>query len=225
MKKGYLRFTFGEVVVGQRSSTNIKHNEMRTEESDLIEIQGKIHSVEENDTINEKWPCRLHNGNKNDCYMIYERSIYYHIIPVRKMDHIMACENKRNEEGKFSESFGEHNFDSPIAGTSFVRSKTFMESVFKLFDEMDEHKLTYKKNNSSDDFVNKHLIVDARGRLTLCNRHLIKKHNRKNALFSTPMWRRKVLKSLYPGYSHSRKEVPSDVPKWILNYALNDVEK
>lgn len=166
---------------------------------------------------NIRWDCYLHKNN--NCFMSLYKGEYFHIISIKQLSQYAATLNKRNESDEFWESFGKTTYVCPIANINLKKNPEFIINVFELFNKLDAEGIYLMKSNKPDDFVRRHIISSGDGQVTICNRHLFHKKSNKpyKSLYSTIIWKKKLIKALFPGIIGNKRKLSPDIPSWVYN--------
>lgn len=151
----------------------------------------------------------------------------YHVIPVTDISAYaqLYWNSYRGNSDTFWENLGTVAYVRPLyqAKSAFRRRETFLQ-MWEIFQWLDGSRLKYKKYNTPDDFVRKHLISDGSRHLTLCNKHLLQQRSPKNDdappqyFYTRNLWMRQILLLLFPKTKKtSGGVVTCDTPAWALD--------
>lgn len=151
----------------------------------------------------------------------------YHVVPVSDISAYaqLYWNSYRGNSDTFWENLGTVAYVRPLyqAKSACRRRETFLQ-MWEIFQWLDGSRLKYKKYNTPDDFVRKHLISDGSRHLTLCNKHLLQQRSPKNDdappqyFYTRNLWMRQILLLLFPkSKKTSGGVVTCDTPAWALD--------
>lgn len=168
--------------------------------------------------VRPRWTCHLHKNSV--CEVSSDRDgRLYHIASVRETtEYAQRNFNVRTESDEFWERLPLGSWYSPLAYSSAANSPTVFRNVLQLFRDLDERGLAYASKDSPVDFVKRHILTDERSRVTLCNRHLLRRLQRRTTArrrYTTNNWVRGLLKALFPSVCDQRR-MPTNVPSWAI---------
>nr|WOJ45420.1 GrBNV_gp93-like protein [Apis mellifera nudivirus] len=157
---------------------------------------------------------------------IRHNNMYFHIVPVKGTTQFAQHRyNARTETNEFWELLPTGTWYTPIYYCSTINEFETFAMIMALFRDLDRESLSYSLNNKPSDFLKQHIITDGLGRLTLCNKHLLRQTVRKNgskARYVTSTWIRGLLRALFPKLTTrssgtSASNITTNTPKWAID--------
>ena len=108
-------------------------------------------------------------------------------------------------------------FITPIANCSSVYQYQTFVSILQICKVLDDESLIFSNYTKPSDFLKKHIITDGISKITLCNKHLLKKIYKKNSKpkYLSHCWIKQLLKYLFPNIN-SGKNLPTNTPDWAI---------
>lgn len=193
-----------------------------------------------------RWPCHIHScglgGSSSssrsiNCWMAFMGNLQFHItnvskIPIYAQKAFNWAERIRAPKNEFWEllsgNIQKSIFVCSLGQCSSRTEMDFVRDAMKLLRQLDELNLVYAAYGTPEDMVFKHLITDGRGRLILCNKHLIKRPNqsvhRQKWKYTNAAWEKRFIKTLFPkitvrrkGVSNGSNQIPTDTRNWVLD--------
>lgn len=200
-----------------------------------------------NDSIKpiSRWRCHLHPNSS--CEMAFVQNLQYHVVSVKETTAYAQTKFNSQIQSKSTQEFWEClNSDSlgasdqhseegnsiyspivsyvaPIAFCSSVYNYETFCSIHRICESLDVNSLIFSHYSRPSDLLSKHIITDGRNSISLCNKHLLKRINKKGVnrpKYTSVGWIKKLLKYLFPKIQ-SAKNIPTNTPDWAINLYHN----
>lgn len=182
-----------------------------------------------------KWSCHLHPDSK--CKMSYVDDALYHIVEVDVVNkYINRMYNVRcnNNEKTFWEKLnnGDYNDEDelktmhvPVVSIYHSTEKyevSCFHKILKIFENLDNLKISFKSNVTVSDIIKKHLMTDGKGFIILVNKHMLILNSKYKKRYTNTIFLKKFISTLFP-YSvlSDNKSIPvGTVPDWASSILI-----
>lgn len=156
------------------------------------------------------------------------RNTLFHVVPVKGTTQFAQRRyNARTETNEFWEQLPPGAWYTPIYYSSTINDLDTFAMIMTLFRDLDRESLSYAQTNKPGDFLKQHIVTDGLGRVTLCNKHLLRQTLRKNGSrprYLTRSWIRGLLRALFPkistrrgGVGAANNSIATNTPKWAID--------
>lgn len=123
-----------------------------------------------------------------------------------------------NRNSEFSEKLPNGPWFAPIGYTDKLDNIHIFIKILKILLELDTSHLRFRLQNEPRDFLDRHIINDARNNVCLCNKHLLKKVKETNCRYYTSkVWISKLIKEIFPKITNSKTKILVTYPIWVYD--------
>lgn len=163
------------------------------------------------------WTCHLHTSG--ECTISLLATMYYHVIPTKKISATAARYNSFAHSDEFWELLGPIMYVAPVAYSSARNNISCWTKIKRVMTQLDAQNIRLSQYDTANDFMKKHLVVNSTGEfLKMCNAYLIRKSGtkKKQEYYSRPTFKRALLKALFPKIDMPKNGIPTNTPGWAL---------